>query len=273
MISHGQVMTMLDLALIVLAAALAIAVWRLSILLRTRNEEAMRLVIAFSSLIEMKDGYTEGHCARVKSWAAGIGRGMGLPQSGVDDVVIAAMLHDIGKIGVPDAILNKPAKLDEGEFKVIQEHPARGAGVMASFTRFAGAAAIIHHHHEAYDGTGYPAGLRGEKIPVGARIVAVIDAYDAMTSTRSYRSAMPSETAMAILRENRGTQFDPEVVDTFCRLLTVGMEARLDPVCGMAGADNRRAMYEGTDYYFCSTACREAFLKNPVRYAAGGKTC
>ncbi len=268
MISHGQVMTVLDLLLIVLATALAMAVWRLAVLLRAREEEEMRLVISFSSLIEMKDGYTEGHCARVKNWAAGIGRGMGLSRRGINDVVIAAMLHDIGKIGVPDAILNKPAKLDEGEFKVIRGHPARGAEVLASFKRFAGAAAVVRHHHEAYDGAGYPDGLSGKQIPLGARIVAVIDAYDAMTSTRSYRPAMPAAKGMAILREHRGTQFDPEVVDLFCRLLSEGMEGRLDPVCGMAGDESRHAAYRGNDYYFCSTACLDEFLKNPAKYAS-----
>ncbi|MBI5638192.1 MAG: HD domain-containing protein [Nitrospinae bacterium] len=268
MISHGEVMTALDLLLIVLATALAIAVWRLSVLLRASEEEEMRLVISFSSLIEMKDGYTEGHCARVKNWAAGIGRGMGMSRRGINDVVIAAMLHDIGKIGVPDAILNKPAKLDEGEFKVIQGHPARGADVLAGFKRFAGAAEVIRHHHEAYDGTGYPSGLRGERIPRGARIVAVIDAYDAMTSTRSYRPAMPAAKGMAILREGRGTQFDAEVVDVFCRLLAEGMEGRIDPVCGMAGDESRHVAHGGNDYYFCSAACREEFLKNPAKYAA-----
>ena len=268
MISHGQVMTALDLSLIVLAVALAIAVWRLAVLLRASVEEEMRLVISFSSLIEMKDGYTEGHCARVKNWAAGIGRGMGLSPRGINDVVIAAMLHDIGKIGVPDAILNKPAKLDEEEFKVIRGHPARGADVLAAFKRLAGAAEVIRHHHEAYDGTGYPGGLRGERIPRGARIVAVIDAYDAMTSTRSYRPAMPAAKGMAILRENRGKQFDAEVVDLFCRLLTEGMEGRIDPVCGMTGDESRHAAYGGTNYYFCSTACRDEFLKNPAKYAA-----
>ncbi len=273
MISHGQVMTVLDLLLIALAAALAIVVWWLFVQLRAREEEAMRLVIAFSSLIEMKDGYTEGHCARVKGWAAGIGRGMGLSRREINDVVIAAMLHDIGKIGVPDAILNKPAKLDEREFTTIQKHSGMGADVLANFTRFAGAAAIIRHHHEAYDGTGYPEGLRGEGIPVGARIVAVIDAYDAMTSTRSYRAAMPSGEGMAILRENRGGQFDPKTVDLFCRLLTEGTKGRIDPVCGMAGDDSRRAAYGGSEYYFCSTACQEEFLKNPAKYAAAGQAC
>lgn len=270
MISHGQVMTTLDLLLIVLAAALAIAVWRLYVLLRAREEEEMRLVIAFSSLIEMKDGYTEAHGARVKNWAAAIGRGMGLSRRGINDVVVAAMLHDIGKIGVPDAILNKPVKLEKGEIKVIQGHPVRGADVLAWFSRFSGVAVAIRHHHEAYDGTGYPDGLRGEKIPLGARIVAVIDAYDAMTSTRSYRTGMSAAQGMAILRENRGKQFDPEVVDLFCRLLTEGMEGHIDPVCGMAGDENRHAAYGGSGYYFCSKACREEFLKNPAKYAATG---
>lgn len=267
MITHGQVMTVLDLMLIALATGLALAVWRLAVVLRAREEEAMRLVIAFSSLMEMKDGYTEGHCARVKGWAAGIGRGLGLPRQGVNDVVVAAMLHDIGKIGVPDAILNKPGRLDDGEFKIIQKHPARGAEVVGCFSRFAGAAAVIRHHHEAYDGTGYPEGLCGERIPLGARIVSVIDAYDAMTSTRSYRPAMPATKGMAILKENRGKQFDPEVVDLFCRLIAEGTEGRIDPVCGMAGDEGRRTAYGGNDYHFCSAVCREEFMKNPAKYA------
>jgi HD-GYP domain-containing protein (c-di-GMP phosphodiesterase class II) len=271
MFSHDQTMTMLDILLIVLAIALAISAWRLLVLLRASEEEAMRLVIAFSSLIEMKDGYTEGHCARVKNWAAGIGQKMGLSRREINDVVVAAMLHDIGKIGVPDAILNKPAKLDEREFKVIQGHPALGADVLVRYRRFTGAAEIIRHHHETLDGTGYPDGLRGENIPLGARIVAVIDSYDAMTSNRSYRSAMPAAKGMAILQEKRGTQFDSKVVDVFFRLLAEGMAGRVDPVCGMAGEDGRRASHEGSDYYFCSAACREEFVRNPAKYATATK--
>jgi HD-GYP domain-containing protein (c-di-GMP phosphodiesterase class II) len=271
MISHDQVMTMHDLLFIVLIVTLAIATWRLFVLLRTREDEAMRLVIAFSSLIEMKDGYTEGHCARVKNWAAGIGQKMGLSRRVINDVVVAAMLHDIGKIGVPDAILNKPAKLDELELKVIREHPARGADVLARYRRFAGTAEIIRHHHEALDGTGYPFGLRGENIPLGARIVAVIDAYDAMTSNRSYRTAMSAAKGMAILLENRGKQFDTEVVDVFCLLLAEGTAVRVDPVCGMAGEDGRRAFHGGNDYYFCSAACREEFMRNPAKYEKTAK--
>jgi putative nucleotidyltransferase with HDIG domain len=271
MSTHGQVMTMLDLLLIVLAIALAVSVWRLVVLLRASEEEAMRLVIAFSSLIEMKDDYTVGHCARVKSWAAGIGRKLGLSRMEIDDVVIAAMLHDIGKIGVPDAIINKPGGLDEREFKLIRGHAALGADVLARCGRFAGAAEIIRHHHEAMDGSGYPEGLRGEKIPMGSRVVAVIDAYDAMTSTRSYRQAMPAAKGMAILEEKRGTQFDANVVDVFCRLLVEGATERVDPVCGMAGEDGRVASHGGNDYYFCSAACREEFLRNPAKYVSATK--
>ncbi len=268
MTTHGQVMTMLDLLLIVMAIALAVSAWRLVVLIRAREEEAMRLVIAFSSLIEMKDDYTVGHCARVKTWASGIGRKLGLSRKEIDDVVIAAMLHDIGKIGVPDAIINKPGRLDEREFEVIRGHPARGADVLARYGRFARAAEIIRHHHEALDGSGYPEGLRGDKIPMGSRIVAVIDAYDAITSTRSYRQAMPAAKGMAILGEKRGTQFDARVVDVFCRLLAEGTTERVDPVCGMAGEEGRVASHGGTDYYFCSAACRDEFLGNPAKYGS-----
>ncbi|MBI5815511.1 MAG: HD domain-containing protein [Nitrospinae bacterium] len=244
-------------------AGLAMFLFRLS---REKDEEFMGMLISLSSLIELKDGYTEGHCARVRGASSQIGAWLELSRSGLNDLAAAGALHDIGKVGVPDSVLKKPGKLDENEFALIKAHPALGADALKSIRGLKKAATIIRHHHEAYGGGGYPDGLAGEAIPIGARIISVIDAYDAMTSDRAYRKALTPERARQILVENSGKQFDPSIVDLFLRY-EAGMGSQmLDPVCGMPGVRKIYAITGKKTFHFCSEACKNAFLQDPEKY-------
>ena len=135
-----------------------------------------------------------------------------------DAIMLAALVHDIGKIGIPAKTLNKPGRLDADEMRVVRQHAEIGQRLIDQVEGFASAAPIVRHHHERWDGAGYPDGLAGDGIPIGARLIAVADSYDAMTSDRSYRSALPRDTALAELKAMSGTQFDPQIVGIFCGL-------------------------------------------------------
>jgi putative two-component system response regulator len=205
--------------------------------LQTRNQE---LTVALTSLeeargelersyiqtveslavaLEAKDRYTAGHSQRVRKFAVLIGRSLGLPKEEVEIVGQAALLHDIGKIGMLDKILNKPANLTPEEREMIKSHPVIGAQILAPVRIFAKHVAGIKHHHEMYDGTGYPDRLKGKEIPLAARIVCLADSFDAMTSTRPYRIGLPLEFAIQEMQKMAGTQFCPECVDAFVRIL------------------------------------------------------
>ena len=174
--------------------------------------------------LDTKDDVTEGHCERVAKLTVQLAKSMGIPDSMLVDMERGALLHDVGKIGVPDAILNKPKSLNGMEWEAMRKHPLL-AGLMVSKVGFLeGALPILLYHHERYDGTGYPFGLSGDKIPVEARVFAVVDSYDAMTSDRPYRGALAHDDAMAEIASNSGSQFDPDVVREFERL----MESRPD---------------------------------------------
>ena len=175
---------------------------------------------AISAILEAKDGYTAGHVRSTADLAVAVGRELGLPDFLLEDLRYGGMFHDIGKVGIPDEIINKPGPLTDEEFEVIKTHPAIGAEILAPIPFFAGVRAIVRHHHEHWDGSGYPEGLRGTQIPLGARIVLAVDAYDAMTSDRSYRKAMSHEQACRELRANAGTQFDPEVIEAVLVVLS-----------------------------------------------------
>ena len=170
-------------------------------------------VLSLAAALEARDGYTLGHGERVAALAVLIGQQMRLPAGRLRALAQGALLHDVGKIGVPDAILHKPGSLTDEERAVIEEHPARGDQMLA--TAFPGAAerAVIRHHHERWDGAGYPDGLAGGAIPLEARIAAVADVYDALRSERSYRGALSRERAGAYIQENAGTHFDPACAD------------------------------------------------------------
>jgi hypothetical protein len=170
---------------------------------------------SLADTVDLRDPYTGGHSQRVAEMTAGILRAIGMGGLEVDLIVSAARVHDIGKIGVPDYILNKPGRLTPEEEEVMRTHPDRGADLLQRYPDFTRGVEIIRHHHENWDGTGYPQGLKGTGIPYGARVIAVADSYDAMTSDRPYRKAMPQAKAAMILREGRSKQWDPQIVDAF----------------------------------------------------------
>ena len=169
--------------------------------------------------IEWKDLYTLGHVRRVASFAVMVGKELGLSTLELRRLALGAQMHDVGKIGVPDRILTKPGKLTAGEFAVIKEHSTRGYNIARNVKALEPAADAIHLHHERFDGTGYPLGLSGDAIPLHARFVAVVDAYDALTSGRAYQPAVSHEDAIAELTSSSGSHFDPKVVDTFARVM------------------------------------------------------
>jgi len=169
--------------------------------------------------IEWKDRYTHGHVRRVASYAVMIGKELGLPGSELRNLALGAQLHDVGKISVPDNILGKPSRLTPEEFEVIKQHVERGYEIAKSVKALDGAVDGIHLHHERWDGAGYPLGLAGEAIPLQARIVAVADAYDAMTSGRVYQPAVTDGAAFSEMERCRGTHFDPRCVDAFLTAL------------------------------------------------------
>jgi len=176
-------------------------------------------MVTLALAVEAKDPYTHGHSLRVEAWATAIGNELGLAGTRLQMLSYAAELHDIGKLAVPDSILQANRRLTESEWAVIREHPRRGAELIKHLTFLKGAEPAILYHHERFDGAGYPQGLVGDRIPLEARILAVVDAYDAMTNVRAYRPAMSPEAATAELHRCSGLQFDPEIAATFLRLL------------------------------------------------------
>jgi putative two-component system response regulator len=178
-------------------------------------EAAQTIVAALANAVEAKDRPTEQHCERLAVLAARLGRRLQLSDAELDAVTYGALLHDIGKIGVPDHILGKPGPLSEEEWSLVRRHPEIGERICAPLQSFAAFGPIIRHHHERWDGAGYPDGLRGETIPLGARIVGIVDAFDAITHDRPYRPARPLDAAIEELRREAGRQVDPEIVREF----------------------------------------------------------
>ena len=168
--------------------------------------------------LEAKDPCTRGHSERVGAWARRLGTVLGLPADEIDTLTQAGFLHDIGKIGVPEAVLRKRGALDPDEWALMRQHPVVGAQIVAPFEFFAAGALTIRHHHERCDGDGYPDGLVGEAIPLGARVVAVVDVFDALTSDRPYRAALPREAALEHLRGQAGRTLDARIVTAFLEL-------------------------------------------------------
>lgn len=177
------------------------------------------MICAFNQMLDLKDLNTGIHSTRLAQWALLIAHEMGIDEELLCDIEIAALLHDIGKVGVSDAILNKPDRLTDDEMALVRKHPEFGWAIVRLFPDFERASLFILHHHENYDGTGYPGGLEREEIPIGARIVSVIDAFDAMISARPYRAGLPFEEVVRRLAAASGTQFDPFVTESFLRLV------------------------------------------------------
>ena len=199
--------------------------------LTTRDLEKANFaaIVTLAMTMEAKDPYTNGHSLRVQTWATAVGRELGLDGRRLQSLSYAAQLHDIGKLAVPDSILQAARQLTDSERLIVREHPRRGAELIKHLTFLKDAQPAVLYHHERLDRAGYPEGLKGDQVPLEARILAVIDAYDAMTSARAYRPAMSHEAAAAELRRCSSTQFDIEVVNTFLRLLG-------DEVTAAAGA-------------------------------------
>ena len=169
--------------------------------------------------VEAKDTYTRGHSDRVSEISVLIGKKLNLSEEDLRILKIGGLFHDIGKIGVPDSILLKESKLTDNEYSEIKNHPSIGAHILSTATIFKDIIPIVKHHHERYDGNGYPGQLKGEEIPYMARIASIADSFDAMTSRRTYRDSLPIETVIAEFERCKGTQFDPEITDVFLDIL------------------------------------------------------
>ncbi len=187
----------------------------------------MQTAEALANAIDAKDSYTSGHSARVAAYSRRIAEEAGLSEEECERVYFAALLHDVGKIGVSDEIIRKVGALTEEEFSQIKLHPVYGNQILSSIQQSPYLSVGAHYHHERYDGTGYPEGLAGEKIPLIARIISVADAYDAMTSARSYRDPIPQQTVRQELMNGMGTQFDPRFAEIMVRLIDSDREYRM----------------------------------------------
>ena len=186
---------------------------------RLLEQSALEAVESLNATVDAKDPYTAGHSQRVRRIAVALGEELGLERERLDVLRFAGLFHDIGKIGVPDAILTKPGRLTELEFDIVKRHPEDGARIVARLHRLHPAVPAVLHHHERWDGNGYPHGLSGEEIPLEASIVGLADAVDAITTDRPYSSARTLEDAADEIVRNRGTQFAPAVVDAFVALV------------------------------------------------------
>jgi putative nucleotidyltransferase with HDIG domain len=200
---------------------------------RLLEESALQAVESLNATVDAKDPYTAGHSQRVQRIAVALGEELGLEREQLDVLRFAGLFHDIGKIGVPDAILTKPARLTELEFEIVKRHPEDGARIIGRLHRLHVAVPAVLHHHERWDGYGYPHGLRGEGIPLEAAIVGLADAVDAMTTDRPYSAARSLDDATHEVVRNRGTQFAPAVVDAFVKLVERVPELfGVDPTAG-----------------------------------------
>lgn len=200
-------------------------------------EQAESVLFTLAQSIEGRDPYTEGHCQRLSDYAADLGESMGLPLEQVTALRRAGVVHDIGKIAVPDAILLKPAKLTAEEFKVMQQHPLVGERICCPLKSFRLVLPIIRHHHEKLDGTGYPDGLQGDQIPLTARILQVVDVFDALTTIRPYKRALSVSEALEVMNEEvRRGWWDPAIVSQFERVI-----AGLEKLGSMMGTGRKKS--------------------------------
>ena len=213
---------------VLILGPLVLARWALSQyeVEKTAQAATMR---AFIQVIETKDLYTRGHSERVSEGVGMLGRQLQLSEERQSALEHAGLLHDVGKVGVPTSIIRKPGRLDDAEMDAIRLHPARGVELIGNIPFLEEVKSAVLHHHEKYDGTGYPAGLAGRNIPYFARIIGIVDAFDCLTSTRSYRPARGVEETLAILVQDRHTHFDPELVDEFVQVIRAkGWKAAAD---------------------------------------------
>ena len=186
-------------------------------------ESAESVILSLALTVEARDTYTEGHCQRLARYATMVGEALGLANEDLSALHRGGYLHDVGKIAVPDAILQKPSKLTDDEYALMKQHTIVGERLCGSLRSLNTVRQIVRHHHERLDGSGYPDGLAGDEIPLPAEIVAIVDTYDAITTTRPYRSAMPVDTAFAELRQDAAKQvLDSDLVEVFIDVMTRG---------------------------------------------------
>ena len=208
--------------------------------LNEQNEKIQNMTVqtitTVANALDAKDSYSEGHSRRVAVYAAQIAEKLGFSKEDVRNVRIIALLHDIGKIGVPDSVLNKPGRLTDEEFALMKQHAAIGSEILKDIDMITGIAIGARFHHERYDGKGYPEGLKGEDIPYIARIIAVADSFDAMTSNRVYRKHLTYEQVMSELEKGEGTQFDPDIAKALESLIKDGIVANISPDMEVRGA-------------------------------------
>ena len=196
-------------------------------------ERAESVLFSLARSIEGKDPYTHGHCERLMSYSASLGEHLGLPEEQIVALRRAGIVHDIGKVAVPDAVLLKPGKLTPEEWKLMQEHPVVGERICAPLKSFRAVLPIIRHHHERLDGSGYPDGLRGEAIPVTARILQIVDVYDALTTERPYKSAFSMADALETMKQEVAKGWwDPQIFEEFERLSRSGIAGPLSKSAG-----------------------------------------
>ena len=196
---------------------------------KTKEVEGLSLhvVETLADAIDAKDAYTKGHSGRVAEYSRKIAQRAGYTVERQEEIYMMGLLHDVGKIGVPDAVINKPGRLTDEEFEKIKAHPGRGAKILQNIEEMPQLAIGARWHHERFDGRGYPDGLSGEDIPEEARIIAVADAYDAMTSNRSYRDIIPQEVVKGELEKGSGTQFDPQFAAIMLEIIKEDVEYKL----------------------------------------------
>ena len=193
-----------------------------ALLYQEQRETFLGITMAFAEALEKRDNYTGGHTRRVCEYSMAIARHMNLPEKQLQELHLSAILHDIGKIGVPDRVLQKPGKLEPDEFAEMNRHPVLGSEILEHVKSLRAMIGGVRNHHEKYDGSGYPDRKKGEEIPLIGRIIAVADSFDAMTSTRPYRTALSHETALYELETNSGKQFNPDIVVAFLEVYKKG---------------------------------------------------
>ena len=188
---------------------------------KTKENERLFLdvVASLADAIDAKDTYTNGHSGRVAKYTVEIAKRYGYDEKRQDEIYMMALLHDVGKIGVPDEVINKPGRLTDEEFETIKKHPSIGAKILGNIKGMPKLAAGARWHHERFDGRGYPEGISGENIPEEARIIAVADAYDAMTSNRSYRGYLPQDVVRGEIEKGKGSQFDPKFAEIMLSMI------------------------------------------------------
>jgi putative nucleotidyltransferase with HDIG domain len=191
------------------------------------KRDGLSAVYALVSIVEARDPYVYGHSRRVNTYAVALAEKIGLSPDEVSAVSTAALLHDIGKIGIPDEVLNKKAKLTAENWEAIKAHPRLGTNIVCNIPQLVRCADSILYHHERWDGTGYPEGLKGDQIPLGSRILSIADSFEAMSSARPYRPALSREEVMEELRKGAGTQFDPNLVQIFIGIVEAGLSEKV----------------------------------------------